>query len=68
MKSVKLLQIYILHTGRWINTYLQSFFKTSCHFFSCDSIQDLISMTLMNGRALLLCDVGVSGLLCGEEK
>lgn len=28
-----------------------------------DSPQDFISITLMNGRALLLCVVGVSGLL-----
>lgn len=33
-----------------------------------DTPQDFISITLMNGRALLLCVVGVSGLLDKGEK
>lgn len=42
---------------KYINMY------TVFNSFGCLSNHDLISMTLMNGRALLLLVVGVSGLL-----
>lgn len=63
-KKKRPLQTNNLHATGCLNMYI----CTSHYFWSlpwCSS-QDLISITLMNGRALLLCVVGVSGLL-GKE-
>lgn len=52
---------YNLCTGSDLNIF--TMYLTTVYSFGWHSIQDLISMTFMNGRALLVGVVGVRSLL-----
>lgn len=53
----------LFHKGVWLNIHLH------CnHYFGWHPTQDMISMTLMKGRVLLVGDVGVSVLLHKKKK